>query len=437
MHVVMSCPRLRDSRRLIASSVLVLALMLAAAGVPREARAQGLALELGGFAGWHAFNKESELGRFWDGEDTAKSFLVLGPRVGLALNRWVTVEAEGGFIPTKTRNASISTLVLSWRAHLLLHPLPDAKLKPFLLAGGGGLSSLSSGNTRLFRKDTDGGPHLGVGVKMPLSKRVGIRLDGRALLFPSIARGDEELNYEALLGVYLRLGGGEPAPARPAPAAAPAAEVDPDSDGIVGAADKCPSEAEDKDEFEDADGCPDPDNDKDGVSDAKDKCPLVAGLEAAAGCPDKDKDGVPDADDKCPAEPETDNSYQDEDGCPDKVPEKLQKFTGTIEGITFETNSDVIKPTSFKVLDRAAAVLVEFKTAKLSIEGHTDNVGTRQHNVDLSTRRAAAVKKYLTGKGVPEDNLQTKGLGPDKPVAGNKTAASRAKNRRVEFVLVD
>ena len=98
---------------------------------------------------------------------------------------------------------------------------------------------------------------------------------------------------------------------------------DPDGDGLIGDADNCPTEAEDKDGFEDTDGCPDTDNDKDGVLDANDKCPLEAedmdGFEDGDGCPDPDNDGdgLLDAADKCPIEAEDKDGFEDADGCPD------------------------------------------------------------------------------------------------------------------------
>jgi outer membrane protein OmpA-like peptidoglycan-associated protein len=98
---------------------------------------------------------------------------------------------------------------------------------------------------------------------------------------------------------------------------------DSDDDGIPNKYDLCPKDPEDKDGFEDQDGCPDLDNDKDGVSDALDKCPNVPedrdGYQDADGCPDNDndKDGIPDDKDKCPNEPEDKDGFQDNDGCPD------------------------------------------------------------------------------------------------------------------------
>ena len=104
------------------------------------------------------------------------------------------------------------------------------------------------------------------------------------------------------------------------------AQVDPedrDGDGVLGLADLCPNKAEDRDGFQDGDGCPDPDNDDDGVVDGKDRCPNKAededGFQDDDGCPDLDNDGdgVPDNRDGCPAQKEDKDDFEDGDGCPE------------------------------------------------------------------------------------------------------------------------
>ncbi len=100
---------------------------------------------------------------------------------------------------------------------------------------------------------------------------------------------------------------------------------DRDGDGIPDDIDNCPDDPEDKDGWDDADGCPDPDNDGDGILDIVDQCPDVAedfnGFEDDDGCPDgkrdRDHDGILDINDRCPDEPEDKDNFQDEDGCPD------------------------------------------------------------------------------------------------------------------------
>ncbi len=98
---------------------------------------------------------------------------------------------------------------------------------------------------------------------------------------------------------------------------APAADTD--GDGIPDNKDRCPFDPEDKDTFQDEDGCPDTDNDKDGIVDEIDKCPDQPGPASNQGCPfyDKDGDSIPDDLDKCPTDPEDKDNFEDQDGCPD------------------------------------------------------------------------------------------------------------------------
>jgi outer membrane protein OmpA-like peptidoglycan-associated protein len=220
-------------------------------------------------------------------------------------------------------------------------------------------------------------------------------------------------------------------------------DLDNDNDGIPDALDKCPNEPEDKDGFEDEDGCPDPDNDKDGIPDKLDKCPNEPedkdGFEDQDGCPDPDNDtdGIPDTIDKCPNEPETFNHYKDEDGCPDEVPAEVKKFTGVIEGINFKTASAEILPGSWAVLDRALKVLGDYPEVNLEISGHTDSKGSSSYNLGLSQRRADSVKTYFVTRGIASSRLVSIGYGKDRPIADNSTSSGRATNRRTEFKLID
>jgi outer membrane protein OmpA-like peptidoglycan-associated protein len=101
---------------------------------------------------------------------------------------------------------------------------------------------------------------------------------------------------------------------------------DTDKDGIFNDVDRCRLDPEDKDDFEDEDGCPENDNDKDGILDDDDRCPMEPedddGFKDSDGCPDldNDKDGILDLSDQCPDDPETYNEYEDQDGCPDEKP---------------------------------------------------------------------------------------------------------------------
>ena len=81
-------------------------------------------------------------------------------------------------------------------------------------------------------------------------------------------------------------------------------------------------------------------------------------------------------------------------------------------------------------------MLKEFPDVRVEISGHTDTDGDRDHNLDLSARRAEAVKRYLVDAGIDGARLQTRGAGPDEPIADNATKAGKAQNRRIEFKLI-
>jgi OmpA-OmpF porin, OOP family len=216
-------------------------------------------------------------------------------------------------------------------------------------------------------------------------------------------------------------------------------DLDNDADGIPDKTDKCPNDPEDKDGFQDADGCPDPDNDADGIPDKADKCPNEAedkdGFEDADGCPDpdNDKDGVLDAADKCPNDP----GPADNAGCPKKYEHIVvtQEKIELKQKIFFDTNKATIQPRSFSLLDEIAQVLRSRPTMTVRIEGHTDSRGRRAHNMQLSTARAESVRQHLVGLGIDPSRMQAQGYGPDQPIETNKTAAGREKNRRVEFFI--
>jgi len=221
-----------------------------------------------------------------------------------------------------------------------------------------------------------------------------------------------------------------------------AVSVDKDNDGIADDVDQCPEIPEDKDGFQDEDGCPDYDNDNDGIYDSKDKCPNEAedkdGFEDLDGCPDydNDQDGIADGQDGCPNDPETVNGYKDQDGCPDEKPVEI-KQTLVLEGINFRTGSAELLDESYSVLDGVFNSLEAFPSVHVEITGHTDNVGGARANMILSLERAQSVKDYLINRGIAPARMTVKGKGESEPATSNRTAAGRAKNRRIEFKRVN
>jgi OOP family OmpA-OmpF porin len=452
-------------------------------------------VEVGGTAGIHVFSDTSELGvDDVATADSQRNSALFGLRLGVFFGPLLGVEGEFGLIPSEGRENVYDIWNVTYRAHAVAQfraANPANKLIPFVLLGGGALQVVSTDGENMdnpILEDIDEMIYAGVGAKYRVDNDWGLRLDTRTMFVPASVDGDDEptdgftLDYEVLLSIYKEFGRKQVEKV----VEPPPPDLDPDKDGILGDTDKCPSEPEDKDAFQDDDGCPDADNDADGIADASDKCAMEPedkdafqdddgcpdldndgdGIPDAAdkcpiepedkdsfedeeGCPDpdNDQDGVLDPQDKCPDQPETKNGFEDENGCPDEIPAQLKKFTGVIQGINFRVNSAALLPTSNRTLDKAVAVLKEFPDLKLEIQGHTDDQPLRNKkqfadNQALSQARAESVKAYLVSKGIDEGRLTAVGYADTQPVIpveglkGGKRNAARAKNRRVEFKLV-
>ena len=379
-------------------------------------------------------------------------------------------------------SSGYKTILIPMLADLKLNFNPDSKLNPYLTIGGGVLlwDLMLNDNSENGQQNTpmiDGG----LGLEWFLSEVFGIDLSAH---YQYLANQDQDMSglgdvqtgtVEARLGMNFYFGG----------------KRDTDKDGILDKIDNCPNEAEDFDNFQDEDGCPDVDNDKDGVADTVDKCPGVAGPEANRGCPDvdTDKDGVVNRLDKCRRAPEDVDGFQDEDGCPDPdndkdgVPDTLDKCRDVagisenngcpdvdsdndgivdrldkcpsnpgvaetqgcpltkeitkeglvLKGVNFQTGKAVILPNSFVILDSVVRSLRDWSEVRVEIQGHTDSRGSQTTNQLLSQQRAEAVMQYFIASGISASRLTAIGYGPDMPVSDNRTAAGRAMNRRVEL----
>jgi outer membrane protein OmpA-like peptidoglycan-associated protein len=428
-------------------------------------------------------------------------------RLGAKVARSVDLELEASRLEGLTRDLGILYVAWAPRMNMLFHVNPDSRADVYLGFGGGVQFVEVQRDSRADRPDANDralyrnpsrdllvtvGPGVTVHVAGPLHVRADARWYGTFGQDATATTPDTWSDAELVFGLDFR-------PEAPAdrdrdgiPNRVDACVMEPedrdgfedddgcpdgdnDGDGVYDGTDRCPEDAEDRDGFQDRDGCPDPDNDGDGVRDRRDSCPDEAedgdGFEDDDGCPedDNDKDAIPDARDRCPDraedkdgfadkdgcpdrdndedgledredacanEPETVNGYQDGDGCPDEVPRAVRRFTGVIRGITFETNKDVIRPSSETTLEAALAVLLEYADVRLEVQGHTDDVGVDAFNLDLSQRRAEAVVRWFVARGVEAGRLRAVGYGETRPVAENVSDAGRAENRRVEFQLV-
>jgi len=264
-------------------------------------------------------------------------------------------------------------------------------------------------------------------------------------------------------GVHVGFGAGKPEP-----------EKDRDGDGIIDRLDKCPDQPEDKDGFQDEDGCPDPDNDGDKVLDWEDACPVMAGKRTTDpktnGCPvgDKDHDGVLDDVDQCPKEPEDKDKFQDDDGCPepdndrdgildqvDQCPNEAETINGYADDdgcpddqdlrvvgdkillddrVHFETNRSVVLGVSQPLLWRVAQMIIKHpEYTSLEVQGYADQRGDQDYNQKLSEARALAVKNMLIRYGVSRERLTSVGFGTDNPRVPERSGRAYKENRRVEF----
>jgi outer membrane protein OmpA-like peptidoglycan-associated protein len=217
-----------------------------------------------------------------------------------------------------------------------------------------------------------------------------------------------------------------------------------DEDGVPDEDDACGDKPEDRDGFQDQDGCPDPDNDADGMLDASDKCPNEAedvdGFEDEDGCPepDNDDDTFLDADDQCPNDPEVINGNLDYDGCPDEgLIEMVNDRIVLEERVLFDVERARIKTAAKPILDAIVKLFSQHpEWIKIRIEGHADSRGDAQYNLELSQRRAENVRKEIARLGIPEGIIDAVGFGAEKPRDLREDEEGFHRNRRVEFVVV-
>jgi outer membrane protein OmpA-like peptidoglycan-associated protein len=211
---------------------------------------------------------------------------------------------------------------------------------------------------------------------------------------------------------------------------------DRDGDHILDNVDACPDEPGVPSEDPAKNGCPLHDRDGDHILDEDDACPDLPGVASSDpeknGCPDTDGDTIIDPKDACPTVAGPPNEDPTKHGCPLARIERGQ--IRILEQVQFKTDSAEILEESNGIMEAVMAILdAHPEIGKISIEGHTDNVGKPKYNKSLSEKRAASVAKWLTDHHIESQRLSSAGFGLEAPLTDNDTEEGRRKNRRVEF----
>ena len=368
---------------------------------------------VGGSAGANLVVGDWEFGEFDDVTEepiSPSSSFLLKIRAGFHVFSWLAIELDFGWIPFKAGDEIRHALMFEGD---IIIPFWDGVIMPFADVGIGMYL-----NPKEESGDSDFEFHFGLGARYMLTERLALRADVRHVLTDTLYSelAISSANIEIMVGVDYAFWVDKPVKSN-----------DTDNDGVTDDVDACPSipgELITK-------GCPDKDGD--GIADGEDTCPEQAGDPITGGCPDMDGDEIIDSEDDCP-EVYGAATYK---GCPAPLPEELENFLGVLEGIKFKTGSAEIESESFPILSEASQILLKYPYLRVRIEGHTDSRGDEDNNMDLSRRRAQAVKNFLVDEGVLADRLEAEGYGDTQPIGDNETPDGRSRNRRIEFIIVE
>lgn len=240
---------------------------------------------------------------------------------------------------------------------------------------------------------------------------------GPVVRFGQIVQPDNQrlksdaLMFSAGLNVTLRIDlGGSPVPLPPQ-IIQPEPAGDADEDGVTDDRDQCVDEPEDRDRFQDEDGCPEADNDTDGILDGDDECPNAA---------------------------ETRNGHEDEDGCPDEAPAVRERHDGELlpQAVRFRVGSSRVRPRFLPPIREVCALMAAEPEARLRVIGHTDEQGTEAGNHSLGSHRAGSVTEQLILCGVSPTRIDSRSYGDTHLTCGQTSDGCHEQNRRVELRII-
>jgi OOP family OmpA-OmpF porin len=371
---------------------------------PLTAHAEPRPIVVGGFLGVEFLPNDVELGNSWAPDQVPQSGPALGGRVtwwalphvlgdnDLALNLGLEGELQFAMSSTGSNMAagrkSYASPLFGTGADLIASLTTGTNVLPHVLVGGGTNTMFTS--SPFATDDTDPVVYWGLGAHFGLRSfaiRVDLRqgaeasrMGGMTSTFTCVVAIEKPVAWTTGPVEYTPPQYDERKRNRDlevvTPPPPPPPVLDRDADGIPDDADKCPDAAEDKDGFQDQDGCPDLDNDGDGLADAQDRCPNEA---------------------------ETPNGYQDQDGCPDEIPAPIAAMVGPAPKLTFPRAKAKLTASAKNALDQIAATLLKFPDVRLRVVGHAG----KGVSDDLARRRAEEVKWYLIDGGIATDRVDT------------------------------
>jgi len=487
--------------RLRRSLVLLAMAMVAALGAAPAHALEGPRWYIAPYAGFMLWDDQFGEITFNDNSIKGDDVIHAGARLGYVFGGGVGFELAGGWSPGKlTRETPAGEADAPFyygSANLIYSPMSEGWGGPFVSAGFGlGYLTIDTPTGSIPAQFTASGEDklnqglldMAAGWTFPIGSSLGLRLEARNLLWlPHDKIEAARLNYLIFGGALAFNFGGEAkdsdldgvsdskdkCPGTPSGAkvdangcptdadgdgvfdgidqcantpkgavvTATGCTQDTDGDGVIDGIDQCADTP--KGATVDARGCP-TDSDGDGVVDGLDQCPNTPTGQTvdARGCPsDSDGDGVMDGADKCPNTPA--GAKVDAEGCPIEISERETELLDTgmirLNDVNFETAKADILPESYATLDIVGQLLTRWPDLRIEIGGHTDSRGTAAYNQKLSEARAQSVLTYLLQKfpALKGDQYTAKGYGEAKPIAPNNNALNMAKNRRVEFKVLN